>query len=93
MSKELPKLYKFCWDFGRQGSLEGIFSQLPSIVKEAIGKEVYFGEVLGKHSEVHGSLDDGDLSELTDDQDFIRKATGFGLIPSGHNPFEYMEEE
>lgn len=30
-----------------------------SFVESVIGNEVYFGEILGKHSEVYGTLEEG----------------------------------
>jgi hypothetical protein len=30
----------------------------------AFGKEVYFGEILGKHSEVSGTLEEGEIKKL-----------------------------
>jgi len=88
-------LYKFQWDCGRMGTVRGVFAATKEKVNESIGKDVYFGEILGKHSEVHGTLDQKDLVVLTEDQNFISKAIGFGLIPFGYSPLEYLvgEEE
>ena len=41
------KLYKFHWDCGRQGDLEGMFIADEQAVADAIGKEAQFGEALG----------------------------------------------
>jgi len=79
------KLYKFMWDCGRMGDVEGIFAATDEVIQNAIGKRVYFGEILGKHSEIYGDLGDGDLTELTDDQEFISKTSTYGLIPSVYN--------
>lgn len=85
------KLFKFHWDCGRMGDLDGIFVADDARVKEVIGKEVYFGEVLGKHSEISGMLKKKDFRVLTDDPSFILQAEQYGLVPSGYNPFNYLE--
>ena len=60
-------LYNFHFDCGRQGTLNGMFAvdargeaALDALI--ASRREVYFGEVLGKHSEVSGPIDPGDVS-------------------------------
>jgi hypothetical protein len=53
MSKILVKFY---WDCGRNGDVEGLFITTKKELKYAIGKQIYFGEILGKHSEVYGIL-------------------------------------
>lgn len=45
-------LYKFNVDCGRMGELEGAFEADESQIENLIGQDVYFGEVLGKHSEI-----------------------------------------
>lgn len=85
-------LYKFEWDCGRQGTLEGVFISTSEEINKIIGKEIYFGEVLGKHSEVFGTIEKEEIEELTDDQDFIDKFEI--LIGSiGYNPLDYYEED
>lgn len=86
-------VYRFTWDCGRQGIVRGIFAASPEQVQAAIGQRIYFGEILGKHSEIYGELDEEDLEVLTDDTDFIRQATEFGLIPNGYNPLNYLPED
>lgn len=57
---------------------------------DAIGKRVYFGEILGKHSEILGELEEKDLRVLTEYHDFIEKFEEFGCA-SGYNPLQYIE--
>lgn len=83
-------LYKFHWDCGRQGTIEGFFLADPADVKAAVGQPVAFGECLGKHSDVRGTLEEKDLVILSEDFDFIAKAHKFGLVPSGYNPLHYL---
>lgn len=88
-------IYEFYWDCGRQGCVNGLFIADKSYVESCIGKSVYFGEILGKHSDIYGTLDEADLESKTDDQEFINKfieIMGDGTI-SGYNPLEYIEEE
>ena len=82
----MKKLYRFHWWCRRHGDLRGLFVAEESDVEQCIGKDVSFGEVLGKHSHISGTLDREDLEVLTDDATFIDQAERFGLIPSGHNP-------
>ena len=89
----MEKLYKFYWDYGRMGDVEGVFAADEKEVAAAIGKRIYFGEILGKHSEVFGPLNTDDLDVLTDDQEFIAKAKKYGLVPTGYNPLSYLPEE
>lgn len=89
----MKKLYRFYWDCGRMGNLEGIFVSTDEALASIVGKRIYFGEVLGKHSEIYGDFEMDDVEELTDDQGFITKAIEYGLIPTGFNPFDYLEEE
>jgi len=81
----MRKLYKYRWDFYRMGVVEGIFVAEDTDVDAAIGTHVYFGEILGKHSEVQGTLEADHLRVLTDDQDFIAKFVELGC-ESGYNP-------
>lgn len=85
-------LYKFHWDCGRQGAVGGTFVSTKEEISKNIGKQVYFGEILGKYSEIYGDLDEDDLSILTEDQDFIEKFIELG-ISSGYNPLEYINDE
>ena len=86
---------RFYWDCGRMGEVDGLFVTTKQALEAAYGKEVYFGEILGKHSDVSGTFNDGDITILTEDQDFIAKfieIMGDGDI-SGYNPLDYLLEE
>ena len=90
----MKKIYEFYWDCGRQGSVEGVFIEDSELVDMCIGKSVYFGEILGKHSEVYGTLDSSDLKVLTDDQEFVamfQKILGSSW-QSGYNPIDTIIE-
>lgn len=88
------KLYSFNWDMRRMGSVEGLFVSDEQTIKDNIGAEVYFGEILGKHSEVYGTLDEEDLKVVSEDQDKIEWLVGLlGYSISGYNPLEYVQYE
>jgi hypothetical protein len=87
-------LVRFKWTCGRQGNVEGLFVTTRAELTAAYGKNVYFGEILGKHSEVYGTLDEGDITILTDDAEFVAKLVSItGSSVSGYNPFEYMRSD
>lgn len=91
----MKAIYKFHWDCGRMGDIEGLFIAEKETVQAIIGKEVYFGEVLGKHSEIYGILEEKELEIKTDDQEFIaqfEQEVGTGTI-SGFNPLDYYGSE
>lgn len=85
-------IYKFHWDCGRQGSVEGSFVATDEEVKNAIGKEVYFGEILGKHSEIYGTLEESEIELTTTDPQVVALFEQFELA-NGYNPLEYLREE
>lgn len=87
------KLYRFYWDCGRMGSVEGLFAAEPEDVKVAVGKRVYFGEILGKHSEVYGTLEEKDLQELPISDDIVAILVDHtGTEISGYNPLSYIDD-
>ena len=84
-------LWKFHFNAGRQGTLHGMFVATDEAILSALGKHLSFGEVLGKHSDVHGQLENGDLTRVTDDEVFVAKFEEYGCR-SGYNPLEYLPE-
>lgn len=84
-------IYKLIVDCGRMGDLRGVFESTSKEIEELMGKRVNFGEVLGKHSEVVVTINEDCIAFLTDDEDFIEKARLYKLIPTGYNPFDYLE--
>lgn len=86
------KLYAFEW-LDWHGVVQGLFIEEESIVNDAIGKEVYFGEILGKHSEVVGILEECDLEVLVSDEEEVEILEKYDFIPFGYNPLDYLREE
>jgi hypothetical protein len=94
MSKDKLVLCKFHWDCGRQGDLEGLFFSTESEIKGLVGKEIYFGEVLGKHSEIFGDIEEGDIRILNVDEATCKLLqTELGTTVSGYSPFDYVGDE
>ncbi len=90
----MNKLWKFYWDCGRMGDLDGLFVATQEAIDKVIGNEIYFGEVLGKHSEIYGVLEDKDLTEIKINEEAIDEivaAVGSDTI-SGYNPLAYYYE-
>lgn len=84
-------LWKFYWDCGRQGDLEGIFVATEKEVNDLIGKDVNFGEVLGKHSEVYGTIEKDEITKIDLDSETVEKVTKvLGETWSGYNPLGYV---
>jgi len=88
----MKKLYRFLADWGRNGILDSLFIAEEEHVKSVIGKRVYFGEVLGKHSEVQGILTDRDFSVVSEDQNLIVELLVIFQKPTlcGYNPLHYI---
>ena len=70
----MKAIFKMDVDCGRMGSLEGVFiaekEYVDVLLEEEIG--VYFGEVLGKHSEVYGKIQKGEINFVTSDPSAIK---------------------
>lgn len=91
MSKQTKEaVYKMHIDCGRSGELEGVFVAKKSHVKILIDSEmeVYFGEVLGKHSEVYGKIEKKEIKMVSDIEDVV-KVIKTHELESGYNPFDY----
>lgn len=81
----MNRLVSFNFDFGRSGCLTGMSVMSLdewTAVHAAIGSHIYFGEVLGKHSEVQGTLDSSDVKVMSDDQELCGKL--LEVFPNGH---------
>jgi len=88
----MKKLYRFSVDYGRMGDIESVFTEDDAVVSKCIGKEVYFGEILGKHSNISVELEESQFEVLSDDPiviDIIEKYIG----ETGHNPIGYIDYE
>jgi len=88
-------IYEFYRDCGRMGDLEGTFIADSEAVANVVGKYIYFGEVLGKHSEIAFTIKPDDIWLKTDNQEFIslfEQIMGEGWS-TGYSPLDYLPEE
>lgn len=87
-------LVKFHQYYGRMGSLDGLFVTTQAELESLYGKEVYFGEVLGKHSNICTEMDAALFRVLDLSTDIVEKIEAeCGSTISGLNPFDYYEED
>jgi len=90
----MKAIYKMYFDCGRMGSLDGIFTAEKDAMQKLIesGNEVYFGEVLGKHSDISGPIENSDITMISDDSEHVLLFEKLNM-KCGYNPFDYIEEE
>lgn len=88
-------LWEFEWDCGRSGTITGLFVATEKEIEEIIGKDVYFGEVLGKHSEIYGAIEKDEIKkiDLLDSETITKVSAIRGNTWSGYNPLEYINRE
>jgi hypothetical protein len=88
--ERVKAIYKMNFDYGRSGSLEGVFVAEKEHVKILVDKkiEIYFGEVLGKHSEVVGIVTESEIKMISDNPEVVEIFEKHDLS-SGYNPFGY----
>lgn len=85
-------LYRLDIDFGRSGDLSGVFIADTEDVEILLTDNiiVYFGEVLGKHSEVTCEMKEEHIDLITTDENVIKIIEEYGL-ENGINPFDYFD--
>ena len=89
----MKKLFSFDWDCGSMGSIDGLFIATQEEVDALVGKEIYFGEVLGKYSEIYGIIEPDEIKvRITDQNVIVALLTVFGNTLCGYNPLDYLEE-
>lgn len=94
MSEVKQLLVEMSLDYGRMGSLEGLFlvDEADFELAQKLNPQVYFGEVLGKHSEVYCDFNEMSFRVKTDDPAKIAMLKDMDMVSSGHDPFEYMHD-
>ena len=88
-------LVEYYAEFGRMGHIEGLFVCTEQQYQKALGREVDWGEILGKHSEIYHTLSESDLVIKSRDQgaiDAICQLLGRTSTISGYNPIAQLEE-
>lgn len=90
-------MFAFSWDCWRMGDVTGLFVADIRDVEDAFGEEIYFGEILGKHSEIRGEFTENDVEMLLlpeETLDLLIEKVGKGdTTLCGYNPLEYIEDE
>lgn len=85
----MKAIYKFEGDCGRMGILYGLFVEEKEAVQQLIEskKEVHFGEVLGKHSDISGPIEPNGITMISDDAGLVAKFEEL-KINVGFNPVQ-----
>ena len=86
----MKAVFKMDCKCGRMGNLQGVFVAEREDVAILIdnGLRVYFGEVLGKHSDICGAIDKDEIKEVSEDPKVVSLVEEYGLS-NGYNPFHY----
>ncbi len=85
----MKKIYRMYVEIYRMGEIESVFIADEKELKALIGKELDFGEILGKHSDIHFKLKEEYIEIITDDQDKIKIVEELDILPTGYPPFDY----
>lgn len=88
-------LVKYHEDFGRMGSLDGLFVCTEYELEYLKERLVDFGEVLGKHSEVYTDKVYEHCKVISEDPDLISDLQTVSDCTNticGHNPFDYLDD-
>lgn len=91
----MRKLYAYNLDCDRMGYIRGLFIEDEDVVQDALDKFVYFGEVLGKYSDISTYLGPEQLAVKSEDQEFLdqlENVLGTTNI-SGYNPLDYISDD
>ncbi len=89
------RLYKFNFDCGRMGNLDGIFVADDKKIKQLIKQNpsIYFGEVLGKYSEIFGDFSEMNVEKIKMDSRTVKKVSSIlGKSWGGYNLMDYVKE-
>lgn len=84
-------IYNLFLDF-HFGTIEGIFVEETDKITSILGKSINFGDVLGKHSEVIGEIEVGDISLVTEDPQAVAIFERYNM-ETGYNPFYYLNDD
>jgi hypothetical protein len=71
------------------GCLDGIVCREKEEVASVTGREVHFGEALGKHSDCSWTIEDGEIEMVTDDPQAIEIFEKYSL-GTGYDPLDFL---
>lgn len=83
----MKKLWKFEWD-SDYAFIGGLFVATDEEVQSLIGKEIYIGEYEGKHSEVYGTVEEDEITLVSDNPIVVESVGDFGI-----NPLWFLNED
>lgn len=89
--KDMSAIYRMKIDYGRAGTLFGLFVSTPEKVQEALSHTLYFGELLGKHSDIYGKLNEEEVQMITDDPVAVAIFLQYDL-ETGYNPVKQYQQ-
>lgn len=85
-------LWRFDCRFGRMGSIHGLFVATEQDISKLTGQYAYFGEALGKHSEVYCDIEETFFTKIDLDSETVEKVSLIlGYTWSGYNPLRYVK--
>lgn len=88
----MRKLWKFDWN-GCYALIGGIFKATDDEVESIIGKELYLGEVEGKHSDVYGTIERDEITLISDNPVVVEAVPTFGYDPVAYIRDQEQEDE
>jgi hypothetical protein len=84
-------IYRFQYDCGRMGAISGIFVADTADVEKINGHTVFFGEVLGKHSEIDVDIDIEENLILISYEPVDVEVFERLELATGYDPFDFWE--
>lgn len=86
-------LWKYKIDYC-YGYVEGLFIATELQINKLVNNTIYFGEIMGKHSEVEIEFENGDFTKIDLDSKTIENITKLlGNTWSGYNPLEFLDDD
>lgn len=90
----MRKLYEYLENFGRMGTLSGRMLLTDEEHAGLLGKSIWVGDELGKHSEVEVTFSNETVRLVTDNQEFLAMAEKLGVsLHSGFDIAGRIKEE
>lgn len=88
------KLYQYHEDYGRMGSIEGLLILTDEQIEKYKNAELWWDELLGKHSEGYFNFSDETLIPLDIPEDIVEILyKKLGNVLSGPFDLEYFDEQ
>ena len=85
-------IYRFGLDYGRMGEIDAVFVVDSDDIKKIDGETIYFGEILGKHSDVECEVSAEHFELISDKPEEVEMFERLQL-QCGHSPFDHWDQE